>query len=161
MCRSDGARHLILLRAKRTRGRHRPRDYDSPDYGDDGYLFLDDFLLPPFFAPPDLPPFFEAIQRSPPFMPYGTSRSRLLGKKRRIAPASLHSQYGGGIGETNIDDHQLILKIVSSFGRSSLSCRKYAMNKRYCQAFVYENRNRNAVFHARFTSARRRRMRCA
>ena len=38
-----------------------------------------------------LQPFSLRPLSSPPFMPYGTSRSRLLGKKRRISPANLLS----------------------------------------------------------------------
>ena len=44
------------------------------------YFFFDDFLLlPPAFLDEAFePPFLAAMSDSPPFMPYGTSRSRFL-----------------------------------------------------------------------------------
>jgi len=54
---------------------------------------------------------------SPPFMPYGTSRSRLLGITRRSSPASLKPKSKGGSGA---DDLRHTLRCSSSFWRSSL-----------------------------------------
>src|SRR5213079_3291435 len=56
-------------------------------------------------------------------MPYGTSRSRILGITRRLAPASSIAK---------CERYRLIMMI---------NLTKYASVKRYCQAFVYQNGN--------------------
>ncbi len=73
-------------------------------------------------------------------MPYGTSRSRLLGKKRPDFSGQIESdEMGEGMGKRYL--------LVIQFLAIIICCRKYAIVKSYCQAFVYRNRNEHELFH--------------
>jgi len=57
---------------------------------------------------------------------------------------NLNPAGGGKEATTTFNIHRVCRPVP---GGHHFACRKYAINKTYCQAFVYQNRYRNAVFH--------------
>lgn len=133
---------------KKPRGPEGPREYDSPKVVS-AYFFFAVFLL--LFLEDLAAAFLVAISlttfHAVRDLPVAPTWQKVLDRSSKLDCDVLGDTSETGMPTTFNSDLTLRARDLVS-GDHHFDCRKYAIDKSYCQAFVYRNRNEDELFHA-------------